>query len=187
MLRWPRWRSQTTGSSQGRRVVLLEADDRDFVALLNGRPRRLLTLAPGGLETPEVLQMLRRVACRIREKFAPVGWLIVDGNEIVGLCTLKNAPAEDGVVEIGYGIAASRRRQGLARQAIAQVLAWARTNPRIAAVTAETAVENLASQRVLEHNGFLRVGERRDADDGELICWRASAPGPAIASVGEAS
>lgn len=31
---------------------------------------------------------------------------------------------------------------------------------------------NLASQQVLARNGFERTGERFDAGDGQLICWR---------------
>jgi RimJ/RimL family protein N-acetyltransferase len=33
-------------------------------------------------------------------------------------------------------------------------------------------VQNIASQRVLERNGFARIGERSDLEDGELILWR---------------
>lgn len=40
------------------------------------------------------------------------------------------------------------------------------------ALTAETSVDNPASQTVLARNGFRRVGEREDAEDGPLICWR---------------
>jgi hypothetical protein len=29
------------------------------------------------------------------------------------------------------------------------------------------------SQRGLERNGFLRVGTRTDAEDGDMICWSA--------------
>jgi putative acetyltransferase len=49
---------------------------------------------------------------------------------------------------------------------------WACADPRVTAVTAETSVHNHPSQRVLEHNGFLKVGERLDPEDGKLICWK---------------
>ena len=39
-------------------------------------------------------------------------------------------------------------------------------------VNAETSIDNIASQRVLERNGFARVGERVDEEDGPLYCWR---------------
>jgi RimJ/RimL family protein N-acetyltransferase len=43
----------------------------------------------------------------------------------------------------------------------------------VALVSAETRVDNIASQRVLERNGFVQIGERVDAEDGPLICWQA--------------
>lgn len=52
------------------------------------------------------------------------------------------------------------------------IVAWACADLRVTAVTAETSVQNQASQRVLERNGFLRTGGRVDPEDGELICWR---------------
>lgn len=56
-------------------------------------------------------------------------------------------------------------------EAIGSVVEWARAAPNVTAITAETALDNAASQRVLERNGFERVGERFDAEDGQLICW----------------
>lgn len=58
-------------------------------------------------------------------------------------------------------------------RAIGQLLEWARNDPRVALVSSETGVDNIASQRVLERNGFIRIGERIDAEDGPLICWEA--------------
>lgn len=66
-----------------------------------------------------------------------------------------------------------RVRVGDAPRAIGQLLEWARHDPRVALVSAETGLENIASQRVLKRNGFIRTGERIDAEDGPLICWEA--------------
>ena len=41
----------------------------------------------------------------------------------------------------------------------------------VAALRAETAINNPPSQRVLEHNGFRQVGARHDPEDGDLILW----------------
>ncbi|MNV96606.1 Acetyltransferase (GNAT) family protein [compost metagenome] len=75
-------------------------------------------------------------------------------------------------MHIGYGVAPTRQGAGAATRAIAALLALARGDARISAVSAETSVDNIASQRVLERNGFLRIGERVDADDGSVVCWR---------------
>jgi RimJ/RimL family protein N-acetyltransferase len=47
-------------------------------------------------------------------------------------------------------------------------------DPSVDTLTAETAVQNLASQRVLERNGFARASTRIDLEDGEVIGWTRS-------------
>ena len=71
----------------------------------------------------------------------------------------------------GYGIAPSRQGGGAATRAVASLVEWARGDERIERITANTGVDNVPSQRVLERNGFLRVGEDVDPDDGPVICW----------------
>jgi RimJ/RimL family protein N-acetyltransferase len=55
---------------------------------------------------------------------------------------------------------------------VAALLAIARTNPSLRAVTAVTAVDNLPSQAVLIANGFGETGRETRDDDGEVILWR---------------
>jgi RimJ/RimL family protein N-acetyltransferase len=74
-------------------------------------------------------------------------------------------------VEIGYAVAAERRRRGYASHAVALAVQAARSDARIRRLVAETAVGNLASQRVLEANGFAKTGASVDADEGEMIVW----------------
>ena len=117
--------------------------------------------------------MLAGVAARVGESFSPASWLIVEDGEVVGMCSVTRPPSE-GVIDIGYGIAPTRQNRGCASRAIGDIVAWARTSPDVRAITAETGIANVASQRVLERNGFVRVGERVDDEDGPLICWRCS-------------
>jgi RimJ/RimL family protein N-acetyltransferase len=157
-------------------VRLREALDGDLEALVAGRAPDALRLPPGNVESPEVLGMLRDLAETIRPQFAPACWMMVEAGEIVGLCSLVKPPA-DGGIEIGYGVAASRRQRGLATAAVAALVEWARCDARVHVVRAETSLDNPPSQAVLERNGFQRVGARLDAEDGELICWSVR-PGP---------
>jgi RimJ/RimL family protein N-acetyltransferase len=115
--------------------------------------------------------MLRGVARRLRAHGLAL-WMIVADGEVVGLCSYKDAPTADGSVEIGYGIAATRRRRGYATRAAAALLDVARQDAAVRTVLADTAVDNASSQRVLAKNGFQRVGTRTDPIDGELIVWR---------------
>ena len=151
--------------------MLIEATDAHFADLIAGRVPQGLRVAEGGVETPRMLAMLRGLSAEVSESFQPNAWLIVEDGEVVGLCSLVRTPYVGDSVMIGYGVAASRRRRGIAGRAVAQLLAWARSDYRVATVTAETAIHNGPSQRVLEANGFTRTGEREDEEDGPLLCW----------------
>src|SRR5439155_12420036 len=95
-------------------------------------------------------------------------WLMIVADELVGIIGLKSDEGER--VEIGYGVAASRERQGFASAAVAALVPILR-NRGVSMVTAETSNEHPASQRVLQRNGFVTVGERVDEEDGPLIEW----------------
>lgn len=69
---------------------------------------------------------------------------------------------------------------GLASEAVAVMTEWAFTpqhgQPYATRVSAKTAVSNIASQRVLEKNSFIKTSETEfDPDDGELIFWTLEA------------
>jgi RimJ/RimL family protein N-acetyltransferase len=154
--------------------MLIEATDAHFATLIAGESPDGLTVAEGGVEAPELLTMLRGLSAEVGESFEPNAWLIVEDGEVVGLTSLVRTPYVGDTVMIGYGVAASRRRRGVATRAIAELLNWARGDHRVSTVTAETSIHNIASHRVLEANGFTRTGERTDEEDGELFCWSAA-------------
>ena len=154
--------------------MIREATDADFDSVIVGQAPDGLQLPGEPIESPEILAMLRELARGIRPHFTPASWFILDGPEIVGLCSLVKQP--DGpAIDIGYGIAESRRGRGLASAGVAAVLEWARRDDRVGVVRAECGVDNPASQKVLERNGFAPVGERIDPEDGPVICWETAA------------
>ncbi|MBB4216018.1 RimJ/RimL family protein N-acetyltransferase [Rhizobium anhuiense] len=153
--------------------MIIELTTHDFEALLKGiAPRHLRLVPDSAIAPPEILGMLNRLATEINAEFSPSAWMIVEDGEIVGLCSIVRVP-QDGNIHIGYGVAPSRQGLGSTTRAIAQLLEWAWNDPRVALISAETGLENIASQRVLQRNGFIRTGERIDAEDGPLICWEA--------------
>ena len=93
--------------------------------------------------------------------------------ELVGWGGFKGPP-RDGVVELGYEIAESRRERGLATAATRAMLAEAFSDERVASVIAHTLAERNASNRVLEKAGFEYDGEARE--DGRRV-WRYRARG----------
>ena len=155
-------------------MLLVPLTDADFAWMIEGgtHPRRGLTLPPGGVDDVATLAHVRRIVQRLHARNCHAAWMMVCNQEVVGLCSFKTPPSPDGHVEIGYGVAALRRRRGHARRAIEALLAAATCDPAMHVVLAETVVPNPASERVLESNGFERAGRRIDAVDGEVVCWR---------------
>src|SRR5687768_16584537 len=98
-----------------------------------------------------------------------------DPPELVGWGGFKGPP-RDGVVEVGYEIAESRRERGLATAATRAMLAEAFADERVTAVIAHTLPERNASNRVLEKAGFRFEGEAQEDDE---VVWRFSLTRPA--------
>lgn len=158
--------------------MLIAAEDSDFAWMLGetaGRPG--LRLTPGGVDAPPVLSLVRGLAADLRQAYGPGAWMMVEDGEVVGLCSYIRPPA-DGEVEIGYGVAESRRGRGCATRAVAAMLEAARRDPALKAVVAGTALANFASQAALERNGFVRTGVAVDPDDGDVIRWRRDLAAP---------
>jgi RimJ/RimL family protein N-acetyltransferase len=155
-------------------ITLVAALDVHFAWMLGEAavPMDGLRLPPDGVDSPEMLRVLRAMSARLRDARCEGSWLIVAGDEVVGLCGYKQPPSEDGNVEIGYGIARGRRGNGYASRAVRAILEEGRRDSSILALTAATATANIVSQQVLERNGFIRTGTSYDPDDGELIWWR---------------
>jgi RimJ/RimL family protein N-acetyltransferase len=159
-------------------MTIVELTDDDFAAMLRGdrdvRPG--LAQPPGGVDEPVVLEHVRRIAEELRRDGYPGGqWMMVADGEVVGLCGIKTPPSAEGDVELGYGVAASRRRRGHATAAIAALIKAARRDPAVRAILALTAPDNVASHRVLTRNGFSCEGAGIDPQDGaEILRWRKS-------------
>lgn len=160
--------------AQKEATALVAATDSDFEWMLGNEPslHRDLALPPGGVDEVATLEHVRRIMQRNQVRGYSAAWMIVCAGEVVGLCGFKAPPSSEGEVEIGYGIAATRRGRGHATRAVEAMLAAAKSDPSIRAVIADTAIPNHASQRVLEHNGFERTPLRPDPADGHVIRWR---------------
>src|SRR4051794_18585257 len=86
-------------------------------------------------------------------------YLVVDETgAVVGEAGTKGPPAADGHVEIGYGLAAPSRGRGIGTVAVRALVGRLRQQPGISEVEANVALDNLASQRLLERLGFACVG-----------------------------
>jgi ribosomal-protein-alanine N-acetyltransferase len=87
---------------------------------------------------------------------------ILDGGAIAGTISLTNvARGAFQSADVGYWVDRARNGRGLATDAVAAVVAVAFGELGLPRLEAGTLVDNLASQRVLEKNGFQRIGLAR--------------------------
>lgn len=97
-------------------------------------------------------------------------WMIESGDGAhLGEFCFKGV-SEEGITEIGYGIAENRRGCGYGTEAVSALAGWALAQPCVTAVTAETEASNIASQRLLKKAGFMPTGET--GEEGPIFARR---------------
>ncbi len=141
----------------GPRLVLVPVDRPVAEAVVAGDTARLsarlaeqdLHRGPGWPH-PDTVDALRPLA----EHDGAGTWLVVDGDAVVGDCGWLGGPDATGDAEIGYGLAAPSRRQGLGTEAVALLAAWAEQQAGVHRVVAEVLQGNEASRRLLHRLGF---------------------------------
>ena len=95
---------------------------------------------------------------------AGFGMYLVSGPDGLAFGDLGfHRPPQDGVVEIGFGLAEAFRGQGYATEAVAALTRWAFTQTDVRRVVARTTAENTGAQGVLGRAGF-RL-ERTEQDE----------------------
>ena len=102
----------------------------------------------------------QRIAERAADGFHQ--FAILDGDMIAGTINLFHVvrgALQSGT--IGYWVDRPRNSQGLATAAVREILSYAFDDLELHRIEAATLVDNLPSQRVLEKNGFERIGLAR--------------------------
>ena len=87
---------------------------------------------------------------------------------LVGSVIFHGRP-EDGIAEVGYGVEESWQCKGFASEATLACVEWALAQPGITAVTATTPPWHVASIRVLERSGLVKVGAEEHDALGEVL------------------
>ena len=90
---------------------------------------------------------------------------------VIGSVVFHGAPAEDGVVEIAYGVEEGSQGQGLATEATRASVAWALAEAGVVAVRATTFAWHRASMRVIEKLEMSQVGTRDHDMLGEMLVF----------------
>jgi RimJ/RimL family protein N-acetyltransferase len=88
--------------------------------------------------------------------------------DLVGVISVEDVSHESGRGMLGYWMATHATGRGLGRQAVEQMVTWARDQSAIATLWAIVADANVASRRVLEVNGFRSAGTRGRDERGDL-------------------
>lgn len=141
----------------------LTADDAEAMAELYRVNRDFL--APYEPERPDDFFTTEGQLRRFEEAAASEdGWqfAILDGPEIAGRINLTDVirgPLQ--LANVGYFVDRLRNGRGLATEAVADVVAFAFGEAGLHRIEAGTLIDNVASQRVLEKNGFERFGLAR--------------------------
>lgn len=82
---------------------------------------------------------------------------IVLSGQVVGGVSF-HGPPRDGVVEVGYGVVPQVRGQGVATEALRQILHLSASYPDVRRVCGRTTPDNVASQRVMLNAGMVPAG-----------------------------
>lgn len=143
-------------------IRLLRPEDAEELALLYAANRDFLS--PFEPVRPDSFFATEGQRDRIAQRAADGihQFAILDGDAIAGTLNLSNIRG-DGFQSgtIGYWVDRKHNGRGLATSAVAGVIAYAFGELGLHRLEAATLVDNVASQRVLEKNGFERIGLAR--------------------------
>lgn len=100
-----------------------------------------------------------RVVAAIADPGPFTAYKLVPGTHgrVIGTAGFFGPPDASGKVTIGYGMVEPEWGKGYATAAVARLVAICRAHGGVTVINADTDVDNIASQRVLEKNGFRRV------------------------------
>jgi len=131
------WRSEA-GTRKHQPIVQLPLDD--LRAAISARSHLLINPAAFG-----------NFQYMVEAERQPVGWITLD---------ISESNRRHGNCEIGYTIGAEFRGRGYGRSALAALIpiAFDRSQFNLERLAAVASIENIASCRVLESNGFTREG-----------------------------
>lgn len=111
----------------------------------------------------EVAQAAAYIAPRVPSS-SSLPWAIADrgSDRLIGTATIFNLHREQGRAEIGYSLQRAQWGKGLAREAVARVLAYGFDDVKLRRFEADIDPRNTASLGLIERFGFTREGYMRD-------------------------
>lgn len=147
----------------------LASDRREMEGILRA------TVPPEWPDIPEAVEL--RLS-QVEAEPALESWLLRamvrrSARVMVGHIGFHGAPAADDAIprapctaEFGYEVFQPFRRQGYAREASVAMMDWARERGDLERFVLSISPDNVASQALAAHLGFVRIGSQIDEVDG---------------------
>ena len=162
---------------QTSRLQILPCSLQYFEALLQGNDvlGELLSIDIPEYWT-EYPEMVLVAYDKLRNDPSMLGWffyLVVHrlDRRLIGAGGFKGRPNEEGIVEIGYEIAAAYREQGYGTELAEALIRFAFGHTYVNKLVAHTEEEYNASVKILQKSGMHFVGEISDKEDDQLWQW----------------
>ncbi|MFI5034892.1 MAG: GNAT family N-acetyltransferase [Acidimicrobiales bacterium] len=95
--------------------------------------------------------------------------------EVVGTTSFHAPPNDSGMVEIGLGLVPAGQGRGLGTEAVTGMWRWAVSQPAVLTLRYAVSPANVASVRLVQRLGAVRVGEQVDDEDGPEDIYEMSA------------
>lgn len=184
----PCWMAEASATmAQTRVAVMLQRiGTKDLLALAQGevppdvRDRHAADSLPPPFVAVRALALQRAAAAAASGdggggSLAGAIFFMQVGERVVGSCGFKDA-AEDGWVEIGYGVAPGWQRQGVATQGVAALCELAFAGGSVQYVRACIEPHNDASAALARRLGFVAGSPVIEEDGTCVVVWTLAAP-----------
>lgn len=153
------------------RLVLRAPSEQDIPAWF-ARATDVESASLAGDPVPDDMSAGERWFARSHRRFADgeaIQWSMDQAgvSDAIGTITLSFSATDPKVAALGFVLARAHWGRGLGSEAVREVLRYAFETLALQQVTAEAAVRNLASLRILAKFGFKHVESFIDASDGE--------------------
>lgn len=149
----PRSRPQTQPLTAQHAAALLsfELRHKDFFD-------SLIAMRPAGFYSPEGVQRHIEELSVLYAEGAAFPGVILDGQAIVGRANLRHVDREAQSAFVGYRVAQDRQGEGIASQALHDLIQRARGEFGLTTLKADVLDNNPASAHILSKRGFVRTG-----------------------------
>ncbi len=157
-------------------IIPLNYEQLDLYLQANGRLEKLLQLTDNGrMIAPDVKEMVATFTLPKMKKAGAANylfytfWIVVERSTkiIVAELGFKGEPNQKGEIEIGYGTMPDHRGKGFMTEAVGGMINWAKAQPGVQFVLAETDEKNTASVKIVQKNNFQFLYRK-----GKMFWWK---------------